>query len=85
LRRKGLSKEERAGRLALHGIDPRGRTQVVLGRGTWKLGSDEDRTTADVRLNRRGRAAVRDTRRFVMRAIVSERGNAVSVRDVGVR
>ncbi|MDQ3739471.1 MAG: hypothetical protein M3389_00880, partial [Actinomycetota bacterium] len=44
LRRKGLSKEERAGRLALHGIDRRGRTQVVLGRGTWTLGSDEDRT-----------------------------------------
>jgi glycerophosphoryl diester phosphodiesterase len=85
MRRKGLSKEARSGTIALHGLDRRGRTQLVLGRGTWSLGSDADRSTATVRLNKLGRGAVADTRRFVMRAIVSERGQSVSVRDVGVR
>jgi glycerophosphoryl diester phosphodiesterase len=85
LQRKGLSKEERAGTVTLHGIDRRGRTQVVLGRATWTLDSDEDRTTANVRLNRLGRAAVAEKAPFVMRAIVSERRRSVSVREVGVR
>ena len=84
LTRRGLSEERRSGIVRLYGIDRSGRTQVVLGRGSWRLGSERDRTTASVRLNRLGRGAVRGRPRFVMRAIVSERGNAVSVRDISV-
>ncbi|HEV2814082.1 MAG TPA: glycerophosphodiester phosphodiesterase family protein [Solirubrobacteraceae bacterium] len=82
LRRRGQSKERRTGTVALHGLDRRGRLQVVLGRARWTLGSDRSRTTASVRLNRVGRAAVAERRRLVARAIVSERGRSVSVRDV---
>ncbi|HEX8085418.1 MAG TPA: glycerophosphodiester phosphodiesterase family protein [Solirubrobacteraceae bacterium] len=85
LRRKGLSKEARAGTVTLHGIDRSGRTRLVLGRGKWNLASDRDRTTANVRLNRLGRAAVEGNAPFVMRAIVSERRRSVSVRQVSVR
>jgi hypothetical protein len=55
-----------------------------MGRGTFTLGSDRDRTVSRVRLNRLGRGAVRGRPRFVMRAIVSERGRSVSVREVSV-
>ena len=85
LRRKGLSKEARTGSITLNGIDRSGRTQVVLGRGTWTLRSGKSRTTANIRLNRLGRGAAAEKAPFVMRAIVSERLASVSVRDVTVR
>ena len=84
LKRRGLSKEKRSGSIKLHGIDRSGRTQLVLGSAKWALKSDQDRATVNVRLNRLGRAAVADGPRFVMRAIVSERGRSVSVREVSV-
>ena len=85
LRRRGLSEEARRGKVKLHGIDRRGRTQVVLGRGKWRLGSGDGRTKATVRLNRLGRGAVADGPPFAMRAIVAERGRSVSVREIAVR
>ena len=85
LRRRGLSKERRTGSIALYGIDRSGRLGSVMGRGTWTLGSGKAKTTTKVRLNRTGRAAVADTPRFVMRALVSERLRTVSVREIGVR
>jgi glycerophosphoryl diester phosphodiesterase len=85
LRRRGLSEERRSGSVRLYGIDRRGRTQGLLGSARWSLGSGEDRATARVRLNRLGRGAVGGAAPLNMRAIVSERGNAVSVREVSVR
>jgi hypothetical protein len=84
LRRAGRSKEARKGTVKVYGVDRTGRLQVVLGKGTFELPSGEDRTVSGVVLNRLGRAAVADRGRFVMRAIVSERGNAVSTRDIRV-
>lgn len=84
LRRRGLSEERRRGTVRLYGIDRSGRTGAVLGRGRFALPSDRDRATSTLRLTRLGRGAVGGPGRFVMRAIVSERGNAVSARDIAV-
>ena len=84
LRRAGQSPERRRGSVALHGIARSGRAGPRMGRGTWTLGSGRSRTVSRVRLNRLGRRAVRGRARFVMRAIVRERGRSVSARSVRV-
>ena len=84
LRRAGLSKERRAGRVRLFGVNRGTRPGAYYGSGRFTLASGRDRTVSRVRLNRRGRRAVRAKRRFLMRAIVYERGNSVSVERVRV-
>lgn len=84
LRRAGQSKERRTGSVSLYGIGRGGRRGARMGRGTFTLRSGRDRAVSRVRLNRRGRVAVRRRPRSVMRAIVSERGRRVSAREVAV-
>ena len=84
MRRAGQSMERRAGTVTLYGIDRSGRTGARMGRGRFSLRSGRSRAVSRVRLNRLGRAAVRGRARFVMRAIVRERGRSVSARSVSV-
>jgi glycerophosphoryl diester phosphodiesterase len=83
LRRRGLSKERRSGRIQLFGIGRRD-AGVVMARGSFRLASDADTATARVRLTRAGRRAVRRAGRVRMRAIVRERGVLASRRLVSV-
>jgi glycerophosphoryl diester phosphodiesterase len=84
LRRSGLSRERRSGRVRLHGIGRGGRAGAVLGSGSWSLAGDAGGTTTSVRLNALGRRAVAGPGRFVVRAVVTERGRRVSAREVSV-